>query len=397
MSTQELERSILIVSYYFPPLAVGASTRAAQIATLLAEREWNVHVLHAAPSNAVPSEWSWSAELESYGIERTVVEPVSVPSLVRHSLVRIRLASALGSAFRSECDSYGRWKERVLIEAERLARRRPFNLVLGLAPPLSIASTAEAVARQLNVPLAIDLGEPIELLAYRAPSYGGRSHESTLEFILGKAFYTTVPSRREKELLLRRYPILTHEEVGILPHRIQLHSENDEQQQKRTILFVAEEFASAHLRPLLSVLRTQNELQFIIAGRAPRSLGKLITSWQLEGRVLHDATITPSKLDRWIELSAAAVVLATRWSTTPRSIVDRIVGAGLPLLVLGEFAPILVADVPKGNVLVATKTTPSATRKEIAALLALPRSVPYTQDDSYEREFSRRLGMVMKL
>jgi hypothetical protein len=65
--------------------------------------------------------------------------------------------------------------------------------------------------------------------------------------------------------------------------------------------------------------------------------------------------------------------------------------------VLGEFAPILVADVPKGNVLVATKTTPSATRKEIAALLALPRSVPYTQDDSYEREFSRRLGMVMKL
>lgn len=397
MSQRQLERSILIVAYHFPPLAAAACLRAAHVATLLAEREWNVCVLHAAPDRDDPTDALWAAELEACGIERVAIEPVAVPSLARHSMLRVQLMHSVRSPFRAASDYYARWEQQALNAAERRARQKPFNLVLGIAPPLSVAHAAETIARRLGVPFALDLGERLDLLAHQAPSYAGRSQESTIEYLLRKAFYVTVTSRREKEQLLRRFDVLTHEEVGILPHRVQMPRSSAHVHEGRRLFLVADELATALVRPILAAVRNQQKLQLAMVGRAPKSLGKLISAWQLGEHVRHVGKLTLSQLDEWITSSDGAIALATQWCSTPSSVVERIVGAGLPLLVIGELSPAFVADLLSENICIATKTTASAVRSALSRLLELQRGEPRQQDESYEREFSRRLGMVMKL
>lgn len=397
MSQHQLERSILIVAYHFPPLTTAASFRAAHIAMLLAEREWNVCVLHAAPSYEDPTDAAWAAELQARGIEPVAIEPIMVPTLARHSMLLVRLMHVLRGPFRGVSDHYARWEYHAFHAAERRARQKPFNLVLGIVPPLSVASTAETIARKLGVPFALDLGERLNLLAHRAPSYAGRSQESMIEYLLRKAFYVTVTSRREKELLLRRFDVLTHEEIGILPHRLQTPSVNAKLHEGRRLLFVADEIATALVRPVLAAIRNQQNLQLRIAGRAPKSLGKLINAWQLGYRVHYVAGLTPNLLDEWIATSDGAIALATRWCSTPTSVVERIVGAGLPLLAIGELAQAMAGDLPTESIFVAPKARASAVKDALARLLEQELGTPRQQDDAYEREFSRRLGMVMKL
>ncbi len=397
MSQRQLERSILIVAYHFPPLAVAASLRAAHIATVLAEREWNVCVLHAAPGRDDPTDAAWAAALEECGVERVATEPVAVPSLARSSMLRVRLAHGVRSLFRAAFDSYARWEQMALNAAEQRARQKPFNLVLGIAPPLSVAHGAEVIARRLGVPFALDLGERLDLLAHRAPSYAGRSQESTLEYLLRKAFYVTVTSRREKEQLLRRFDVLTHDEVGILPHRVQTPTVSSHVHQGRRLLLVADELATPLVRPVLAAVRNQQKLQLSIVGRAPKSLGKLLNTWQLGEHVRHISGLTASHLDEWIASSDGALALATRWCSTPSSVIERMVGAGLPLLAIGELAPAMVADLPNERICITPKITASAVRSALSRLLEMQRGEPSQQDESFEREFSRRLGMVMKL
>jgi hypothetical protein len=397
MSQRQLERSILIVAYHFPPIAAAACLRAAHVAALLAEREWNVCVLHAAPGRDDPTDAAWAAELEECGIERVAIEPVAVPSLARHSMLRVWLMHGVRSPFRAASDYYARWEQQALIAAEQRARQKPFNLVLGIAPPLSVAHAAEVIARRLGVPFALDLGERLDLLAHRAPSYAGRSQESTLGYLLRKAFYVTVTSRRQKEQLLRRFDVLTHDEVGILPHRGQLPAPNAYGDGGRRLVLVADEIATALVRPILATVRNQQTLKLSIVGRAPKSLGKLLSSWQLGEHVRHVSGLTSSYLDEWIASSDGALALATRWCTTPSSVIERIVGAGLPLLAIGELAPAMVADLPNERICITPKITTPAVRSALSRLLEMQRGEPRQQDESFEREFSRRLGMVMKL
>lgn len=402
MAQQTLSRTVLLVSYYFPPHARAASLRAAYLAQLLVEREWNVVVLHAGMDEGDPSDEEWANELDSLGIHRSVAPPSRkrLPSLQRHAFARIRVEHMFRQPFHADADYYADWIDAATQQAEHVLRNIPVNIVLGVAPPLSAAVAAEAIARRWNIPLAVDFGDTIELLPHYAPSYSTRNLESAIQSLLRSALYATVVSRREKEHLLRRYDFLTHEEIGILPHPsapvIQNHVGID---RASTLLLVADEVPMYFMRPLLKVIQRQNRLYLRILGSLPRSFDKVVQKLHLTDRLAVEQPITLSRLDSVIGASNAAIALATQWCTTPGIILHRIISAQKPTIVLGQLAEKRAEEFPSDWLIAATKVSTSIIEAALARLPAANGEFPSNQEEQelFEREFSRRLGMVMKL
>ncbi|MCS7000317.1 MAG: hypothetical protein RML15_04970 [Bacteroidota bacterium] len=404
MNETNLERSVLIVTYHFPPYGSVASLRAAYIAQLLAERGWTVHVLHAAPSRNDPRHEGWAEQLEAKGIERYSVVPSSkrLFSLGQRSLSTIRLRHWLRYPFLSAPDFYADWIDHALEGAERFFSGKPINIVLGIAPPLSSAQAADAIARRLDIPLAVDIGELLELVPYRAPSYNGRSPQQVIDLLLRRAAYTTVISRHQKEQILRRTDFLSHEDIGILPH--QLCGEvpvtwQEGTHKQYTIVVAAEELHAAILRPLLKILRMHSWLSAVVIGDVAPSIRSAIGQWQLTDRVQIKQKISAEELDAAIAQSGAVVALATTWCSTPTSVVHRAVYAGKPVIIAGEYATTIAADLPQESVAVLPSVSPAALDAALTQLRNGKKPTRIVSDDRevFEREFSRRLGMVMKL
>lgn len=402
MEQQTLSRTALLVAYYFPPHARAASLRAAYLAQLLAEREWNVVVLHAGMNAGDPCNEQWVNELEGLSIYRSVVPPSRkrLPSLQRHSFARIRVEHMLRQPFHADADYYADWIVAATQRAENVIRNTPINIVLGVAPPLSAAVAAEAIARRWNIPLAVDFGDNIELMPNYAPSYSTRTLDSTIQSLLRSALHATVVSRREKEQLLRRYDFLTHEEIGILPHpSAPVIQDHVEMNRTTTLLLVADEAPMHSLRPLLKAIQRQTRLHLRVLGGLPRSFDKVMQKLQCSDRITVEQEITLSRLDAAVGKCNAAIALSTQWCTTPGIVLHRVVSAHKPAIVIGELAEKRAVDLPPHWVTIATKFSIPMIEAALACQPAANGELPSNQEEQelFEREFSRRLGMVMKL
>ncbi len=399
MSEQQLDRTVLLVAYWFPPHARASSIRAAQLARILAGREWRVLVLHADMRRDDVQDAAWAEALEQVGIERYTAAPSrkSLPSLGRRSLSAVLLSRMLRQPFQTAPDYYSDWIESALHAAERIIRQQTVNLVLGVAPPLSAALAADAIARRWNIPFALDIGETIELIPHRAPSYAGRNQASSLEQLLRSALYASVPSRQEKEQLLRHYDFLTHEEIGILPYEDANHTAQTLPGQGRRLAVVLEEADPSLLRPLLKVLRSEPQYHLQIATDISPVFERILEKWQLTSRVSVNRILTPVSLDRWLTDSDTLIAYATRMQATPSAIVHRAVSLQRRVLAIGEHAALFTMANPTDSICVVRSNSASAIAAALGSMQPVPPSSVQTRDDVLEREFSRRLGMVMKL
>ncbi len=399
MSEQRLDRTVLLVAYWFPPHARASSIRAAQLARILAGHKWRVLVLHAGLRRDDARDSVWAEELEQVGIECYTAPPSRkcLPSLGRRSLAAVRLSRMLRQPFHTAADYYNDWIESAVHAAERVMRDQTVNLVLGVAPPMSAALAADAIARRWNVPLALDIGEAIELVPHRAPSYDGRNFASSLEQLLRSALYATVPSRQEKEQLLRQYDFLTHEEIGILPFDDARSTVPHASDQARRILVVLDEADPSLLRPLLKVVRAEQQYHVQIVADVSPALDKIIGKWQLSNRVWVERSLSAARLDHWLAASDVLVAFATPMQTTPSAIVHRAVALQRPVLAIGEYARLFSATIATDAIRYVPSNTSAAIATALGSMDFSVSASPLTRDDVLEREFSRRLGMVMKL
>jgi len=76
MSSSENERTILIVSYDFPPRAVRGATRAAHLAVSLARNGWRTIVVACSPDNYVNRDDVWLQSMTDAGVEVHTTAPI---------------------------------------------------------------------------------------------------------------------------------------------------------------------------------------------------------------------------------------------------------------------------------------------------------------------------------
>ena len=225
MSSAENERTILIISYDFPPRAVRSGTRAAHLAVSLARNGWRTIVVACSPDNFVNRDDVWLQSLADQGVEvhlTAALRRSDAPAGARVATPSplIRRWSTWLRQWRLQPDETAAWRRPALPVIEQILANNTVNMILAAAPPFSDFTLAQEVAEKHSIPFALDYGETwFESPLHITPTPMHRTSSLKLEeAALRKAGLIFTTTRRTKEDLLRRFRYLTHEDILIVPH-----------------------------------------------------------------------------------------------------------------------------------------------------------------------------------
>lgn len=225
MSSSENERTILIISYDFPPRAVRGATRAAHLAVSLARNGWRTIVVACSPDNYVNRDEVWLQSMTDAGVEVHTTAPIrrnDAPAGARVSTPSplVRRWSRWWRQWRQQPDEMISWRRNALPVIDDILAATTVNMLLAVGPPFSDFTLAQEVAEQHSIPFALDYGETwLESPLHTMPTPMHRTTSLKLEeAALRKAALIFTTTRRTKEDLLRRFRYLTHEDILIVPH-----------------------------------------------------------------------------------------------------------------------------------------------------------------------------------
>jgi glycosyltransferase involved in cell wall biosynthesis len=219
----ELERTVLIIAYYFPPLGLSGVQRTTKFVKYLPQFGWKPTVLTVAPTGYYALDPTLLLEVE--GTEILRVGSLDVNALFRHhGVVRMpservrKMLQFIGDTVFIPDTKIG-WKFRAVKAAGDLLRRRRFDLIFATAPPQTDFLIGEELKRQFGLPLVLDyrdawLDYPFKYFPTPLHRYLNYRLEKR---VVKAADKIIVAHRRVKETLLTRYRHLSYHDVVIIP------------------------------------------------------------------------------------------------------------------------------------------------------------------------------------
>jgi glycosyltransferase involved in cell wall biosynthesis len=158
-------KKLLILSYYFPPLGMGGTQRAAKFAKYLPHFNWQPTVITVKPIAYWTEDLSALDELESVRIIRT--ESWDPQRLLVRVGSRLKAGNVAGKgslsfvnqrilSFFLVPDSKLLWTYHVLRAVKRLTAQEHFDAVLTTSPPHSVHLIGEKIARRYGMPWITD-------------------------------------------------------------------------------------------------------------------------------------------------------------------------------------------------------------------------------------------------
>jgi hypothetical protein len=223
----------IVVAYHFYPSPEIGARRMSALARLLQARGWTVAVVSALAGLACGGAQDPArAALAAYDVEHVpdrtsavVAFLVSTKRLLRRVTGHPAAASAAGdrapaagtSAFHRVLfgvlrivDDKKSWSWRAARKLEILARRHPAGVVIVSAPPISPLYCVARSARRLQLPLIVDLRDPVSDTATpdaRRPFTRRWSTLRVLErYVIARAAAVVTTSAGLRDLLAARYP-----------------------------------------------------------------------------------------------------------------------------------------------------------------------------------------------
>ncbi len=216
------DRTVLVIAYYFPPMGLSGVLRTVKFVKYLADYGWKPIVLTNTPHSYYAYDETLLAQLENRNIEIYRTPPKKhffgskrtglkkSPGFFRRNIIQ-KIANRFYKP-----DTAIRWHKAALTEVEEILRNHTINIVLTTAPPFSDFLITDEIADRYGLPFIVDYRDS---WADNPDSPFHSSRNETLEArILARAAKAVVTTRYAKEMLLRRYRMLTHEDVIILPN-----------------------------------------------------------------------------------------------------------------------------------------------------------------------------------
>jgi glycosyltransferase involved in cell wall biosynthesis len=216
------DRTVLVVAYYFPPMGLSGVLRTVKFVKYLADYGWKPIVLTNTPNSYYAHDDTLLSEFDNRSIEIYRTPPKKQffgskrdglkkpPGFFRKNIID-RTAKMFYKP-----DTAIRWHDAALAAVEEITRKYHINIILTTAPPFSDFLIANEIAEKYGLPFIVDYRDS---WADNPDSPFHSSRSETLEGrILARAAKAVVTTRYAKELLLRRYRMLTHEDVIILPN-----------------------------------------------------------------------------------------------------------------------------------------------------------------------------------
>ena len=231
-------RRVLVVAYYFPPMGLSGVQRTLKFVKYLPQFGWHPTVLTVEPVGYFEHDETLLDELANKEVRvvRTAGagpgkflakrKPVKLPSeRVRKFLSRV------SDTFFIPDNKIG-WKKKAVTKALALHRENPFDLVFATAPPFTDFLIGADIKAAITKPLVFDYRDPWVEYPFKfhpTPLHKWR-HVALERKALKASSHVITTNRRVKELLIKRYPFLSYNDVDIIP---QGYDPEDFQRQKQ--------------------------------------------------------------------------------------------------------------------------------------------------------------------
>ncbi|MDP4200418.1 MAG: glycosyltransferase family 4 protein [Bacteroidota bacterium] len=226
--------NVLVIAYYFPPMGLSGVQRTLKFVKYLTQFGWRPIVLTAGDAPYYAHDLSLMAEIQPLidkghiRIVRTAETGAPAPRLAKKDGKQLKLPSARWQRIRSKLlqtiyqpDSRIKWKKPALVAAEEIFKTERIDAMFTTAPPFTDFLIAHELRRRHHVPFLMDYRDPWvsnPVLNFYATPFHKAYARKLEDACLRSSNAITVASRRMKEVLLRDYNFLSHEDVAIVPH-----------------------------------------------------------------------------------------------------------------------------------------------------------------------------------
>jgi len=221
------EKQVLIISYYFPPMGLSGVQRTLKFVKYLPFYKWKPIVLTTSSANFYAFDETLSKELpeENYKVYRAGKSDSGFRRDNKYKIKKFPLyiTQKIGRALTQtifQPDSKRPWLKYALKKAEEIIKENNIDVIFATAPPFTDFLVAEKLSSKFGLPYIIDyrdvwIDNPFHF--YATPFH--KLYSIKLESkILTHAFKAIVTIRNTKELLLKRYRFLSHNDIEIIPH-----------------------------------------------------------------------------------------------------------------------------------------------------------------------------------
>ena len=216
---------VLVIAYYFPPMGLSGVQRTLKFVKYLPQFGWHPTVLTVDPVGYFANDESLLDDLANreVTIARTAAagpgkmfakkEAVKLPSERTR-----KFFSRVSDTFFLPDNKIGRKKKAVAM-ALALHKQTPFDLIFATAPPFTDFLIGAEIKAAIGKPLVFDYRDPwveYPFKFYPTPLHKWRN--SALERkALRSSSHVITTNRRVKEILIKRYPFLSYNDVDIIP------------------------------------------------------------------------------------------------------------------------------------------------------------------------------------
>lgn len=228
------KRNVLVLAYYFPPMGLSGVQRTLKFVKYLPQFGWKPIVVTAGQAPYYAHDDSLLEEIRplvdsgDIEIHRTISSGAPTAFLAKKQGKQLKLPRDSYQRFRTRLiqtflqpDSRILWKKPALKLIHQIYRTHRIDAILVTAPPFTSFLVARELRAKYGTPYLMDyrdawVANPV-LNFYATPFH--KAYARKLEDdCLRSSDAVTVVNRRMKEVLIKDYEFLTHEDITIVPH-----------------------------------------------------------------------------------------------------------------------------------------------------------------------------------
>jgi len=216
---------VLIIAYYFPPMAMGGVQRTLKIAKYIQNFGWQPVLLTTTPGKLTIIDNYLLEEANRSGIiiERTgdgiIKSGEKINIIQKEGFPKIR---KIWTSFFKIPDAQSGWIKKATKKADEIWKKYGgFDLIYATAPPFSDFLVGQELKKKYKKNLVIDYRDAW-VDSYNLNFYPTTIHrilnESKEKLVIRDANLVITTNRRTKELIIQRYNNIEYNDVKIYPH-----------------------------------------------------------------------------------------------------------------------------------------------------------------------------------
>lgn len=224
-----MNKKVLIIAYYFPPMGLSGVQRTLKFVKYLPYYGWDPIVVTTNSPAYYAFDDSLLDELHNdiqiYRTDEDITKylkknkdsektTVSYPSKFKQKFGRIVSQTVF------QPDSRITWKKHALKACEKAVEENNIEAIYATAPPFTDFLIAKEISQKYGIPFIVDYRDlwiDNAFYFYATPFHKNYSIKLESE-VLKYSSKSIVITRYMKEMLLKRYSVISHDDIIIIPH-----------------------------------------------------------------------------------------------------------------------------------------------------------------------------------